>query len=234
MQDSSERWSTSLEICHSDRQKALTNFTKTTNMDRRAFLAGAVFILTGCIQNSSSSDPRNSKPPTTATRTPTATSACPPFNTSTNQTVCYPPQPENAPIWLSVAHPSWEVNTTDTTVETNVFTLHNNSDTNLKFNPYNWKLHKRTDTGWSDNLRQTIGDGFVIVAPDERYRWSFSLIPHPSPNAKNTEYITVNEGNFTFKGGIDERKYAFLISVPDSTSKEEWITCIATFTLSIT
>jgi hypothetical protein len=209
-------------------------------MDRRTFLAGTIFTLTGCLQTSSSSTPGTpTKTPVSTADTPvgdndnrpTATSACPQLNTSTDRMVCSPPQPADASVWLSVAHPTWNVDTTDNTVATNVFTLHNDSETSLKFNPYNWELHKQTDTGWSGNLRQTIGDGFVIVAPDERYRWSFSLVPHPSPNSKNTEYITVNEGNFTFNGGINEGKYAFFIGVPAPTDKGEWITCLATFVL---
>lgn len=156
-----------------------------------------------------------------------AVSACPPLDTSGDRTVCSSTRSEDAQVWLSVAHSGWEVDTTDSTVETNVFTLHNDSGASLQFNPSDWELHKQIDTGWSGNIRQMVGSSVTTVDPKERFRWSFSRDPHPSPGpgTENTEYITVEDD-------IGEGKYAFTMDVP-APAGEEWITLLAVFTLDL-
>ena len=153
-------------------------------------------------------------------------SVCPPFDTSGDRTVCSGTRSEDAQVWLTVAHSGWEVDTTDDTVETNVFTFHNDSDASLRFNPSSWELHKQIDAGWSGNIRQRVGNSVTTVDPNEKFRWSFSRVSHPSPGPRaDTEYITV-------KDDVDEGKYAFMINVPAPTG-EEWITLLAVFTLDL-
>lgn len=173
-------------------------------MHRRRFLASVAVSLgiTGCL----------------GTQTP----ACPPFDTDTDRTVCYRTQSDDEPIWISVSHPDWTIVVGDNTVETNIFTLHNESDTDLRFNPHNWALYEEMSTDWK-KISEDGNNGAVTIASGGTYRWSLSRVSHPSPNSENTEYITVDVG---------VGKYAFLVNVPDSLGDGS-LACIAVFSVHI-
>lgn len=165
-----------------------------------------------------------------------STSVCPPFETSGDRMVCYRTHSGSGdePVWLSVDRPDWTIDTSNTTTETNTFTLHNNSETNLRFTAGSWELHNQTDTGWT-TVPQNGGTGVVTVESGETHRWSLgrnvhpssypSLSPSPSssPTTEQTEYVTAD---------IDAGRYAFVVRVP-SPHGNGTLDCLALFTLTL-
>lgn len=171
-------------------------------MHRRRFLASVPLLLwsAGCLGNGS----------------------CPPFETGADRSVCSRTRSDE-PIWLSVAHSEWEILKGDNTIDTNVFTLHNESEASLRFNPHGWELYEKGREGWTMVKHGNRNDGGVSLKSGEMYRWSLSRVDHPTPNVAHTEYITAD---------INLGQYGFVVRVPDSYIDES-IACLAMFSVVV-
>jgi hypothetical protein len=212
-------------------------------MHRRRYLASVAVLIssTGCLGTSTRTSKSQGDDGISTTTTPvtpprtsenqrddgdntTATPVCPPFETDADRTICFRTRSDSESIWLGVSHADWTIDTTDDTIETNSFKLHNESDTTLRFNPHSWELyeqqHKQTSTKWKEFSRQD-GSDHVSLAPNETYHWSLSRQPHPSPNTEHTDYITAD---------IDTGRYAFVVRIPDP-RRDASIACLARFSL---
>jgi hypothetical protein len=194
-------------------------------MHRRRYLASVALCLggTGCL----GTPVRTGRTTGDGGDNSTTTPVCPPFDTDANRTICFRTHSDDKPICLSVSHADWTIDTTDNAVETNSFTLHNESDSTLRFDPRSWKLyeqpHNQTSAKWKRVSRQD-GTDRASQNSGETYRWSLSRLSHPSPNAEHTDYITAD---------IDTGRYAFVVRVSDP-RKNDSIACLAIFSLTLT
>lgn len=195
-------------------------------MDRRWFIASVSLLAgAGCLGR------RTNLRNVTGTQS-AATPSCPPFETSGDQTVCYRNHSGDEPIWLSVARPDWTIDTSDTAVETNSFTLHNDSETNLRFTAGGWELHKQTDSGWT-TVPQNGGTGVVTVESGDTHQWSLSRSIHPSPApepASSSSSPTERSEHVT--ADIDAGRYAFVVRVPSPHGSGS-VDCLALFSLTL-
>lgn len=203
-------------------------------MDRRWFLASVSLLAggAGCLR-------RRTNLWNSTGQQSTTTPVCPPFETSGDRTICYRTHAGSSdePVWLSVARPDWTVDASDTTIETNSFTLHNDSETNLRFTAGSWELHKQTDTGWT-TVPQNGGTGVVTVESGETYRWSLSRNVRPSesvspsPSSSDSPSSTSTERTEHVMADIDAGRYAFVVRVP-SPHGDGSLDCLALFTLTL-
>jgi hypothetical protein len=148
--------------------------------------------------------------------------SCPPFEIGADRSVCSRTRSDE-PIWLSVAYSAWDILKGDNTVDTNVFTLHNESGASIRFNPHEWKLYEKRKESWTMIKRGNGDDGSVVLKSGEVYRWSLSRVNHPTPNAAHTGYITAD---------ISTGQYGFVVRVSDP-HNDESIACLAVFSVAV-
>jgi hypothetical protein len=94
-------------------------------------------------------------------------------------------------------------------------TLHNQSASDLTFNPHSWRIWHTGDTDWWELDQQLSGNGKLTVSPDETHSWSF------------TEAVESIREAPTFEAGV----YAAELGVPDPNQSDAWVACIALVTL---
>ena len=171
-------------------------------MRRRRLLtglaAGCGSLISGCAdgvsfssEGSANGTSRTTVAPTVA-KTPAksqfAADLCPEFDTPT---ICYHTASESAPALLVPSRTT--VSLAGATIG---FTLHNQSDVELSFHPYEWKLWQHTDE-WIRGPDPTnrLDRGSMILSPNGTYSWQVAVGPmsitaQPPP-------ITVNDLDLT-------------------------------------
>ena len=178
-------------------------------MKRREFLAltgsGGVG-LAGC-----SGTPRASgDTPTVTTSGPAASLGsygCPPSAPDRTEVVCsHTVDTDEAPVYLlpnerSVSDPA--------SLE---LTIHNDSPSELAFNPHSWTVRHELETGWGRLERRSQGDGRLVVGGGETHTWTFE------------EVVDTIDA----EAGTESGTYTAEISVPHPTGSD-WLDCVALF-----
>ncbi|EJN59896.1 hypothetical protein SAMN04487950_3681 [Halogranum rubrum] len=135
-------------------------------MRRRALLAAGGGSLAGLVGLSGCTSSTGSNPDEIAH---------PPVETNPGTTP--PPSPaeptgDETVVPLSVS--TRTVEATDGYATTVQFTVRNDTDESLRFNPYSWRLWSWTGDEWYRWKRESIGSGFVDVEPAETEQWSLA------------------------------------------------------------
>lgn len=189
-------------------------------MNRRYFLAhlgaGTAVVAGGCLGSTDATGPEEpSRSPGatgTATGTPRPTiegQSCPPYATSHDRAVCsHTVNADTASVYLT---PDPQTSPLDDGAPVNEITLHNQFDTDLRFNPSTWRIWRLTDGDWSELEKQWSGHGVVTVPADDTYTWSFM------------EAVKSIQEEPNLNPGL----YAAEIAVPDPDSINDWVGCIA-------
>lgn len=131
-------------------------------MRRRALLAVAGSGLTALAGCASSSTPETTHPPV-----------------ETNLGTTPPPvsgEPDGDEPVVPLSASTTTVEPTDGYATTVQFTLRNDTDETLRFNPYSWNVWSWTGDEWYQWEQQSIGSGFVDVEPGETEQWSLAEI----------------------------------------------------------
>lgn len=177
-------------------------------MRRRRFLAtlgaGAMGAIAGC--------PGGSDPSTPTADVPAIDDQdCPPYAIDLDGVVCsHTVESTNAAVYLD-ANQTTAVLSNGTPASEITLTLHNESTTDLEFNPHTWTISRRVDSGWRPLEEEIAGDEKVPLAGGETYSWSF---------VEAVESIRIDPA-------LDPGLYAAEIGVPDPESNEAWLACIA-------
>lgn len=196
-------------------------------MNRRQVLAqigsGTVVTLAGCISGAESSGTPDSQPspdqespsPTTNDSSPSDPAvsdyACPPYDSDRDRAVCsHTVATDSEPVYLE---PTPVQTTLDdrTPSEEITLTLHNQSATDLTFNPHSWRIWHTDDANWTELDQQRSGNGTLTVSSNETHSWSF------------TQAVESIRDDPAFETGV----YAAEIGVPDPNQSNEWVACIA-------
>lgn len=177
-------------------------------MRRRHLLAtigaGATGAIAGCSGGSASSTP-TADVPTIDDRD------CPPYAIDLDGAVCsHTVEPTNAAVYLD-ANPTSAVLSNGTPASEITLTLHNESTSDLEFNPHTWTISRRVDSGWQPLEEEIAGDEKVTLDGSETYSWSF------------VEAVESIRTDPTLGSGL----YAAEIGAPDPESNEAWLACIA-------
>jgi hypothetical protein len=160
----------------------------------------------GCTGLAAESGAPDSTPSTGTTTTRTAFSeyGCPPTEFDEKPVVCsHTVDTESASVYLLVSR-------TPAESETPTLTLHNDSSTELTFNPHSWSIKRKQASGWEPIEKRMSGDGKLTVAPGEIHAWTFEEVVR-----------SINQ-----QVALDPEIYAASITVPDPDSSE-WIRCLA-------
>ncbi|MFD1514000.1 hypothetical protein [Halomarina rubra] len=175
---------------------------------RRALLAastGTLALFAGC------ADTLGSVAPTAdpASADDLASYDCPPHGTSRERAVCSQTvDPESASVYLLPSRP-----VADSAAAIDL-TLHNDSDTDLGFNPHTWMIHVERTTGWVEIEQQSQGNGALTVAPGETHTWTFE-----GAVRKINETVPLDSGTYTAEIGVPD---------PDG---DDWLSCLALVSL---
>lgn len=177
-------------------------------MHRRRLLvtlcAGAIGAIAGCSGDGDSSTPTADVPTIDE-------QDCPPYAIDLDGAVCsHTVESTNAAVYLD-ANPTTAVLSNGTPTSEITLTLHNESTTDLEFNPHTWTISRRLDSGWQPLEEEIAGDEKVTLAGGETYSWSF---------VEAVESIRTDPT-------LDPGLYAAEIGVPDPRSNEAWLACIA-------
>lgn len=174
-------------------------------MKRRDLLfAGSTAIagLSGCALNSSDTQPNDTASPVGTTAS-LSEYECPPNNPTEEPVVCsHTVDTDAADIYLL----------TDPTThsETPTLTLHNDSSSDLEFNPFQWTVMQQQPSGWVPVEKRSSGNGRLVVAAGETHSWTFEEVV----NSIN-EQVTLGAGTYTAS-----------INVPNPRGSN-WIRCVA-------
>ncbi|WP_283402426.1 hypothetical protein [Halorubrum sp. DM2] len=176
-------------------------------MKRRRLLA-AVFTsvagFAGCLSNA-----KEQETPTTAS-TPLSEYGCPPSNSLAEPAICsHTVDTSSTSVYLLPSE-----TTGDTPAGTVELTLHNDSPTELEFNPYEWSILTKVSSGWEAIEGNSSGNGRLILSPDDTQTWAFDEVV-----GFINESVTVDSG--TYVAGI---------RVPNPETSD-WVRCIALFRL---
>lgn len=183
-------------------------------MNRRGLLRnlaaiGSTVSISGCISQKSTGQDQS----TTTTNTPEIqnrstittnspeTPTCPSFAPETERTICAnTTNTINLGVYLKPDSQTFSVTTSNQTVETLGLTLQNRSAHSFIVNRGAWMIMRRTDDGWSESAAGDHTEQSITIAPETSHMWSLSLLPHPSPQAKEKTFITTNlkEGTYIF------------------------------------
>ncbi|UPW00759.1 hypothetical protein M0R88_01330 [Halorussus gelatinilyticus] len=137
-----------------------------------------------------------------------AADACPSFVADVDRTICAGEAPTDAPVefrrsgrTLSTDAGTSSAADSGRTVETLTFTLVNQSEHTFSFNPYHWRLHRETLTGWRYVAPEAYNQPLVLLSPGGTHSWELALSSHPSPN----------DGATRIKRSLDPGRYAFSV-----------------------
>lgn len=86
----------------------------------------------------------------------------------------------------------------DNSVDTHVFTLHNQNSCEVTVIPSNWRI-ERKGNGETVTSGEGNSGGRTILAGDT-HQWSLSLEPHPTPFTEQTTFIVsdLEQGDYVF------------------------------------
>lgn len=178
-------------------------------MKRRDLLIAAstaVTGLSGCARSVSDTQPNDTASPADTTA-PLSEYDCPPNGPTEGPVVCsHTVDTDGADIYLL---------TNPTHSETPTLTLHNDSSSDLEFNPFQWTVMQQQPSGWVPVEKRSSGNGRLVVAASETHSWTFEEVV----NSIN-EQVTLDAGTYTAS-----------IDVPNPRGSN-WIRCIALVRLS--
>jgi hypothetical protein len=127
---------------------------------------------------------------------------CPSVAADPDRTVCWPPAERiRSRVYLNASIPVFEPDPDDSAVETLEFVLHDqHSDRRVGVDPDDWRIDRRTGEGWDHVASGQSSDRWRTIEPGERYTWSLSLRPHPTPRTDDTTYLTraLDDGTYAF------------------------------------
>lgn len=172
-------------------------------------LAGAVVgsALAGCSDRTRTSTPNDDQP---ASPAPIESYGCPPGASERTDVVCsHTVDTDDASVYLLPSE------RTASTPESLDLTLHNDSTTDLAFNPHSWTVRRELTTGWERLERRSQGDGRLVVGSGETHTWTFA------------EVVDTIDSEATLEPGT----YTAERSVPDPTGSD-WLDCVALFRLA--
>ena len=192
-------------------------------MRRRRLLAALAAsggsLLSGCgdrVSEGVSAGASNRSPVATSPSTSESTTEsanCPPVGTSV---VCHRAALDDAPVVLI---PSTE--SVSLAGESVGFTLHNRSDSELLFRPFDWQIWQRRDR-WSrideDGDRPSLGE--TVLSPEGSYAWQVAV--GPITVTADRPPVTVNDLDF------EPGRYAFGVPARGNGSH----TYVASFTVT--
>lgn len=137
--------------------------------------------------------------------------SCPPYETQRDRAVCsHTVNTDTATVYLD-ADPN-KSGLTDGKPDGEItLTLHNQSSSDLTFNPNSWEIGFNRGSEWEEFQRQKSGDGDVTVPADETHSWSLM------------DAVESIQDNPDLEPGV----YAAELGVPDPETSDEWIACIA-------
>ena len=136
---------------------------------------------------------------------------CPPVETAHDQAVCaHTVDPEATAVYLKPI-PDRSHLGDGTPVDEITLTFHNQSSTELTFNPHSWRIWHKPDTEWGELEQDLAGDGQLTIPPASTHSWSF------------TEAVESIQAEPALVPGL----YAAELGVPDPEYSEEWVACIA-------
>ncbi len=185
-------------------------------MKRRDLLTTACVTiagLAGCLGDATESKNRTKVPSTKSTTSSVSISEykCPPHKIRSGPSVCSQTvETESASVYLLPSKTTVDVDT-----KTLELTLHNNSSTDLEFNPYEWTIVRKSSTGWDPIAKDTNGNGRLTVDSGDTHAWTLDDVV-----GYVTEDTSLKQGTYTAE-----------ISVPNPTGSN-WIRCIALFRLA--
>lgn len=187
-------------------------------MDRRDLLAsigaGSTIGLAGCLGDveiltspASRTDLDGSE---TSDLPEVADLPCPPYETDRDRSICSHVGDTDTEAVSLIARP--ERSTLDDGIPTEDITLtfHNQSASDLRFNPHSWRFWHHSDGEWTQLSQNVSANGLLTVSAGATYSWSFS------------DAIGSIQPNPTLETGL----YAAEIGVPDPHS-DQWIGCMA-------
>lgn len=188
-------------------------------MNRRRLLAsigaGSLVGLAGCLGDATPLDDRDGGNTATGGTESTppegADQPCPPVETARDSAICsHTVDPATTAMYLE-PEPSRTTLRDGTLVDEITLTFHNQSSTELTFNPYSWRIWHTSGTEWAELQRELAGDGRLTVTPEDTHSWTF------------TEAVESIQENPALVPG----RYAVELGVPDPENTDEWIACIA-------
>jgi hypothetical protein len=232
-------------------------------MERRTLLAtiGSSLLAAGCVSGSSEDDgtttdgtPTDGTPTdgTPTDGTPTATPGdgtrnegdsvgasfedieCPSF-TESDRTICTHSESDtDADVALRVPEAVFTPTTDDDSVETMEITLQNGSDTWFGLNPYEWRLKRQTDEGWTHVAPEEYIEPWWTLDAGETVTWELAVESHPTPEQDDVIAITedLDSGTYAFQ------MTGFLHEAPpgetpaDDEDEKTLIECVALFKVS--
>jgi len=117
--------------------------------------------------------------------------ACPSVAADPDRTVCWPPADRiRSRVYLNASVPVFEPDPDDSAVDTLEFVLHDqHPDRSVGVDPDDWRIDRRTAEGWTHVASGSPSGRWRTVDPGERYVWSLSLRPHPTPRTDDTTYL---------------------------------------------
>lgn len=167
-------------------------------------------------------------PGTSATETPAdnrsetpvptiADQRCPPLETERKSTVCsHTVDPDSASVYIEAAPENAALND-GTPVEEITLTLHNQSSTELIFNPLSWSVWLDQGNGWEQLQQELSGNARLTVLPETTHSWTL------------TEVVASIREAPDFKPGL----YVAEIGVPNPDISDDWISCAALIRLNV-
>jgi len=183
-------------------------------MKRRTVLAtlgSAAASAAGCVGRAPTDDASESTGGGDDARTDVGTPAvdgsqvagtCPSTAPDAERTVCWPPAGRiRSRVYLNASVPLFEPDSDFSAVDTLEFVLHDqHPDRPVGVDPDGWRLARRTPEGWGRVASGEPSGRWRTTEPGQRYTWSLSLRPHPTPRGDDTTFLTraLDDGTYAF------------------------------------
>lgn len=112
--------------------------------------------------------------------------ACPELRDA-DRTVCYHTNARESAVVLSVYPELFDPDRGDDTVEDLQFTLGNASEWAVQVNPYDWAIHRRDGSSWTQVAPSgPIKEPLHVLEPGRTLEWELPEMTHPSPGGDDT------------------------------------------------
>jgi hypothetical protein len=106
---------------------------------------------------------------------------CPSFRDAT-ATVCSHTSDDDAPLRLVPESDRFDTYPYSDDVQSLSITLHNDADTEVGFNPYDWQFHVRDEDDWRFLGPCAVPEPWTTVAPGGTFTWSLAETDHDTPD----------------------------------------------------
>ena len=177
--------------------------------------AGSVSSLAGCLRDIGiapvSETVNSSDGPVGATPTEIHEQPCPPYETTRDSAVCsHTVDTDKAAVYLE---PNIEHSTLNNgePVEDISLVFHNQSTSELTFNPHSWIVWHTVDTEWERVQSELSGDGSLTVSPEETHLWSLAEVLE----------------SIQMEPSLEPGLYGLELGVPAPQASNQWIACVA-------